>query len=1005
MFRMIASLLLFVATTALAGPGYWTSNGPWGGVIYAIHPDPGNAFTLYAATRGGLFRTLDGGVSWVLIENGMAGSSRGAAFAIDADAAGHIYSFDDYGRLYRSTDFGDNWTPTAFVVPANHYPTQLRDIPGGIGKLLLAMAGSSATSTEVMVKLSTDSGTTFSATSGIPVGTPFARIEIDPTNPNLVLAGTEADYPEPPLASAPFVLYRSTDGGANFVGVMQVLPNPGYYVSTRSVAFGAGSRVYVATQDLGLLRSDDDGASWNTLGTAAERLIAHPSIADEVYSADFGFARSTNGGTSFAPSNTGLNPNPTYFDPGTALAVPAQSEDLVAGPGFPAPGSALWFASNGGGIFRSTDGGASWSSSGVNDGLAAVNLRAVLVHPNPSTLSGGVGQRIYAGFSDAFLSSSGMYASTSGGSSWALSHNNLEAATIRSLLIDPLTAGTAPAGVASSRLFASGRSSMGSARARNGGLYRSVTGGLSWAKLEGDLPRRGTPPNDYVDIGTVRDIRLDPRSCTIPLSPTACTSGTLKRMVATGNGHRPLPVGGVTTYTHRIIRSDNVDTLAVHPVRGTIDVNWTDISGDLTPATSSSLLSQTITPVHVLISATNPDLMYVGTYKGYFDHDHGDATPLADLHSGVFKTTNGGVNWVPVNTGLPRIPGYSNTVYDVLSLEMHPANHDTLWASVINLDVPNSASIYKTTDGGATWSESASGIASRVDIRDIMVDPGDPSIVYAAGAGTPANPGSIYRSTDGGANWLSISIGLPADAALALTLDPFNPSLLHAGTNSGLWSLTQVPDTDGDGIPDGEENNVLNGDGNGDGLPDAAQRDVGSTGVIFRGPAQVTNTGQATIDVRTELSTPSSAGGCSQATDMQRAFSVQHGRDYVDGGPHYYRYLREMMRFEVQHCSQAIVDLVYHGSNFTTQYGWSFRFRGPSAPGDDGSIGWYAFGTRAALLSPTVNTWRLTLDANQFGSYRPVNDSILFMGGPACLDDRLLGDGFETTTSALPACQ
>lgn len=1004
----IASLALLIGA-AWAGPGAWTSNGPFGGVIYEVRFDPANAFTLYASTRGGLFRSLDGGLSWARIENGIANSAIGTPFTLDPDLPGTLYAFDKLGILYRSADSGDNWAPTGYSVPTNLVATRIEDVPGAGGQVMLALSAfdqETFPSADVMIRRSTDSGASFNAVAGIPNSQGFASLAFDPANPLLVLAGTDYLYPTPAPPVSPNVLFRSTDGGLSFGPVFAPGVNPGYIPRVGAIAFGAGSRVYVGASDpaVGNLRSDNDGGSWNAVTGNSNHLIAHPSIADEVYSDANGFSVSVDGGLSWTPRNTGLSPNPSYLDPATAAPLPAVVNGLTASPGFPAPGSGLWIASDGGGVFRSLDAGVNWSNAGINDGLAAVNTRAVLVHTNPATIGGGgTGQRLYAGFSDAFYSTSGIFGSSNGGASWATANNGLEAATIRALTIDPLRAGTSAGQVSSSYLYASGRSSLAAVRARNGGIYRSITGGLSWAKLDGDLPRRGTPPNDYIQLGTVRDIRLDPRSCTVPLAPVTCTSGTLKRMVATTNGNQSAAVGGVVTLTHRIIRSDNIDTTAIHPLRGTLDVNWTDISGDLTPSTNTlGVLGQLLTPVNVLISPSDPNVMYVGTYKSFIDYDLGDATTFADIHTGVFKTINGGVNWLPVNTGLPRNAGFSNVVFDVLALEMHPTNHDILWATVIDFETPNSASIYKTTNGGATWVESAAGIAARVDIRDLMVDPGDPNIVYAAGAGTPSNPGSVYKSDDGGVNWHSISIGLPADSALALTLDPFNPSLLHAGTNSGVWSLTQVPDADGDGIPDSEENNVLNGDGNGDGLPDAAQRDVGSTGVIFRAPAQVTNTGQATIDVRVELSVPAGANGCSQATDMQRAYSVQHGRDYVSGGPRYYRYLREMARFEVQRCSRAIVDLVYHGSNFAAEYGWSFRYRGPGTPGDDASIGWYGFGQRAALLPPTNNTWRLTLDANQFGSYRPVNDSILFMGGPACYDDRLFRDSLETNPDTGP---
>lgn len=1011
-FHRYASLMLLALAGAddlCAGNGLWTSNGPYGGVVYDLQVDPTNTFTMYATTRGGLFRTIDGGTSWTRIESGLANAVIGTPLMMDRDAPAQLYVFDELGLLYRSTDGGDNWLATGYAVPSGLIPTRLTDLGGSTGRFVLTLSSYQQEvfpSADVMVLRTTDAGASFAPVSGIPGGMGFVDVQADPADPNLLLAGADYLFPNPPPATSPNILFRSTDGGSSFTAVYAPGSNPEYIPSILSIAFGAGARVYAASDSHGLLRSNDNGATWTELGEYVEKLVAHPAIADEVYEASSGFRMSTDGGVTWTNRSTGLTANPTYVDAGTALPIPVRAQRLVVDPTFPAPGSSVWIASDGGGVFRSTNVGLNWTNAGLNEGLAGVNLRAVAVHPNPSTIGpAGAGQRIYGGFSDAFYSTPGIFASTNGGATWATSNTQLEASTIRAIIFDPLRAGTTSGQVASSYLYASGRSGYGSLRARNGGIYRSTTGGLSWARIDGDLPRRGIAPNDYVDLGTVRDIRLDPRSCTIPLSATACTSGTLKRMYATSNGHRSTPVSGVITYTHRIVRSDNVDNTSLHPTRGTADVNWVDISGDLTPSTVTlGKLNQQLTPLNLLVSPLDPNVLFTGTFKTFGDLDPGDAMTVADVHTGVFKSTNGGVNWVPVNTGLPRVSGFSNVVYDVLALEMHPSNPNILWASVVDLSVPNSASIYKTTDGGATWVESANGISARIDIRDLMVDPGDANIVYAAGAGTASNPGAVYRSDDGGVTWRSISIGLPADSALALTLDPFNPALLHAGTNTGVWSLTQVPDADGDGIPDSEENNVLNGDGNGDGEADAAQRDVGSTGVIFRGPYATSNTGQFTNDVITAMSTPSVPGGCTQATDVQRTYSAQFGRDYVNGGPAYHRYPRELVRFEIQDCSRAIVDITYHGSNFAAQHGWTFRFHGPAVPGDDTSFGWFDFGQRASLRPPTNNTWRLTLDANQFGSYRATGDTILFMGGPACYDDRLMSDGFETQGTALPTC-
>jgi hypothetical protein len=96
------------------------------------------------------------------------------------------------------------------------------------------------------------------------------------------------------------------------------------------------------------------------------------------------------------------------------------------------------------------------------------------------------------------------------------------------------------------------------------------------------------------------------------------------------------------------------------------------------------------------------------------------------------------------------------------------------------------------------------------------------------------------------------------------------------------------------------------------------------------------------------------------------------------------------------------VDVTFHNADFDSTYGWSMRFHGPATPGDDASMGWYDISERAQKVGP--NRWRLQLDANQFGSYRPVDDRIFFLGGPACYDDRIMNSDFEAVSTALPGC-
>ncbi len=146
----------------------------------------------------------------------------------------------------------------------------------------------------------------------------------------------------------------------------------------------------------------------------------------------------------------------------------------------------------------------------------------------------------------------------------------------------------------------------------------------------------------------------------------------------------------------------------------------------------------------LLIHPTNPSVMYAAGVSG-----------------GVWKTTNGGALWTPLADLMANLA--------VNSLAMDPKNPNVIYAGTgegyFNIDGIRGAGVFKTTDGGATWTRLASTTtADFYYVNDIVVSPASSQRLYAAtGAG-------VFRSLDDGASWtriLSSRVGLSPAAATA----------------------------------------------------------------------------------------------------------------------------------------------------------------------------------------------------------------------------------------------
>ena len=106
--------------------------------------------------------------------------------------------------------------------------------------------------------------------------------------------------------------------------------------------------------------------------------------------------------------------------------------------------------------------------------------------------------------------------------------------------------------------------------------------------------------------------------------------------------------------------------------------------------------------------------------------------------AGIYKSTNGGIDWVRTDTGLP--PGF------VGNITIDPRTEQTVYAAT-------DAGVFRTTDGGATWTALAWNFVSPAEsfVNDLSIDTLHPDIIYAT------QQGRLGRSIDGGQTWENIS--------------------------------------------------------------------------------------------------------------------------------------------------------------------------------------------------------------------------------------------------------
>ena len=165
----------------------------------------------------------------------------------------------------------------------------------------------------------------------------------------------------------------------------------------------------------------------------------------------------------------------------------------------------------------------------------------------------------------------------------------------------------------------------------------------------------------------------------------------------------------------------------------------------------------------------------------------GDPTTYyaATASGGVWKSTDGGVTWKSVFDDQP--------VSSIGSLAIAPSDPNIVYVGSgeanIRGNVAEGNGIYKTIDGGKTWTHVWK---QRGQIGTMVVHPTNPDVAFAAVLGRPfgANPErGVYRTKDGGKTWQQVLKKDADTGASDIAMDPNNPAILFAG----FWQARRYP--------------------------------------------------------------------------------------------------------------------------------------------------------------------------------------------------------------------